>query len=160
MFSPLLVFASIFSACCLATSTFGATLAIDEVEALKSIGRTLGKTNWNFSVDPCSSGDESWAKFAESNAYYVNNVTCVCSSIICHVSAEGTKSIRYSPTTVDQTPLPPRHVMISLATILVAPFLLNGVLCSNSSKCNSLLGNRLTGLIPEELANMSSLTSL
>ncbi|MBA0641280.1 hypothetical protein Goklo_025845 [Gossypium klotzschianum] len=85
MFSPLLVFASIFSACCLATSTFGATLAIDEVEALKSIGRTLGKTNWNFSVDPCSSGDESWAKFAESNAYYVNNVTCVCSSIICHV---------------------------------------------------------------------------
>nr|KJB12982.1 hypothetical protein B456_002G048400 [Gossypium raimondii] len=101
MFSPVLVFASIFSACCLATSTFGATLAIDE--ALKSIGRTLGKTNWNFSVDPCSSGDESWANFAESNAYYVNNVTCVCSSIICHVVR------MYSPTTVDQTPLPPRH---------------------------------------------------
>ncbi|KHG04374.1 putative leucine-rich repeat receptor-like serine/threonine-protein kinase [Gossypium arboreum] len=85
LFPPLLVFASIFSACCLATSTLGATLAKDEVEALKSIGRTLGKTNWNFRVDPCSSGDESWANFAESNAYYVNNVTCVCSSITCHV---------------------------------------------------------------------------
>ncbi|KHG14433.1 putative leucine-rich repeat receptor-like serine/threonine-protein kinase [Gossypium arboreum] len=111
LFPPLLVFASIFSACCLATSTLGATLAKDEVEALESIGETLGKTNWKFSVDPCSSGDESWAKFAEKGAYY---------------SAEGTKSIRHSPTTVDQTSLPAR----------------------NASS------------IPEELANISNLTSL
>ncbi|MBA0549862.1 hypothetical protein Golob_020869 [Gossypium lobatum] len=82
---PLLVFASIFSAGCLATSTSGATLAKDEVEALKSIGKTLGKTNWNFSIDPCSSRDESWAKFAEKGAYYVNNVTCDCSSTPCHI---------------------------------------------------------------------------
>ncbi|MBA0549863.1 hypothetical protein Golob_020870 [Gossypium lobatum] len=84
LFPPLLVFASIFSACCLATSTLGATLAKDEVEALKSIGGTLGKT-WKFSVDPCGSGDESWAKFAEKDAYYVNNVTCDCSSSPCHI---------------------------------------------------------------------------
>ncbi|MBA0791897.1 hypothetical protein Gohar_016440, partial [Gossypium harknessii] len=77
LFPPLLVFASIFSACCLATSTLGATLAKDE-------GGTLGKT-WKFSVDPCGSGDESWAKFAEKDAYYVNNVTCDCSSSPCHI---------------------------------------------------------------------------
>ncbi|XP_012455284.1 probable leucine-rich repeat receptor-like serine/threonine-protein kinase At3g14840 isoform X2 [Gossypium raimondii] len=160
MFSPVLVFASIFSACCLATSTFGATLAIDEVEALKSIGRTLGKTNWNFSVDPCSSGDESWANFAESNAYYVNNVTCVCSSIICHVVRIALKGQNLSGT------LPPQLTRLPyLQDIDLTRNYLSGSIPPQWGSMQqlvqiSLLGNRLTGLIPEELANMSSLTSL
>ncbi|KAG8502397.1 hypothetical protein CXB51_000455 [Gossypium anomalum] len=136
LFPPLLVFASIFSACCLATSTLGATLAKDEVEALKSIGKTLGKTNWNFNIDPCSSRDESWAKFAKKGAYYVNNITCDCSSSPCHI------------------------VRIDLSRNYLSGYIPPqwGSMQQLFQIC--LLGNRLTGLIPEELANMSSLTSL
>jgi len=39
------------------------------VEALKEIGKTLGK-EWNFSVDPCS-GERGWGESAN------NNVTCI-----------------------------------------------------------------------------------
>ncbi|TYH46699.1 hypothetical protein E1A91_D11G342000v1 [Gossypium mustelinum] len=46
------VLGSIFIVCCLTTLTDGATLANDE--ALKSIGKTLGKTGWDFGIDPCS----------------------------------------------------------------------------------------------------------
>ncbi|TYI41888.1 hypothetical protein ES332_A01G058000v1 [Gossypium tomentosum] len=136
LFPPLLVFASIFSACCLATSTLGATLAKDEVEALESIGETLGKTNWKFSVDPCSSGDESWAKFAEKGAYYVNNVTCDCSSSPCHIVRIDLSRNYLSGSIPRQWGSMQQLVQISL------------------------LGNRLTGSIPEELANISNLTSL
>ncbi|KAF5199487.1 Leucine-rich repeat transmembrane protein kinase [Thalictrum thalictroides] len=58
----------------------GATLPDNEVEALKEIGDTLGKKDWNFSVDPCS-GDYGWAEAS-------NMVTCNCSYVnntICHV---------------------------------------------------------------------------
>ncbi|TYG96411.1 hypothetical protein ES288_A11G348300v1 [Gossypium darwinii] len=55
------------------------------VEALKRIGKTLGKNGWNFGSDPCSQHD-SWVD--QSTRYYANNVTCDCSfnsSTICHV---------------------------------------------------------------------------
>ncbi|XP_057432287.1 probable leucine-rich repeat receptor-like serine/threonine-protein kinase At3g14840 [Lotus japonicus] len=37
-----------------ASTAFGATLPEDEVLALKDIAKTLGKTDWDFSVHPCS----------------------------------------------------------------------------------------------------------
>ena len=52
------------------------------VQALKDIAHTLGKKDWNFSVDPCS-GEEGWAEIPEENA-----VTCNCSfsnGTVCHV---------------------------------------------------------------------------
>ncbi|TYJ48250.1 hypothetical protein E1A91_A01G048400v1 [Gossypium mustelinum] len=160
LFPPLLVFASIFSACCLATSTLGATLAKDEVEALESIGETLGKTNWKFSVDPCSSGDESWAKFAEKGAYYVNNVTCDCSSSPCHIVRIVLKGQNLSGT------LPPQVTRLPyLQEIDLSRNYLSGSIPRQWGSMQqlvqiSLLGNRLTGSIPEELANISNLTSL
>ncbi|KAL1118626.1 hypothetical protein V6Z11_D01G048800 [Gossypium hirsutum] len=157
---PLLVFASIFSACCLATSTLGAALAKDEVEALKSIGKTLGKTNWNFSIDPCSSRDESWAKFAKKGAYYVNNVTCDCSSTLCHIVRIALKGQNLRGT------LPPHLTRLPyLQDIDLSRNYLSGSIPPQWGSMQqlvqiSLLGNRLTGSIPEELANMSNLTSL
>ncbi|KAL5804819.1 hypothetical protein ACOSQ3_031619 [Xanthoceras sorbifolium] len=38
----------------ISTCAFGATLPNDEVEALREIAKTIAKTDWNFSVDPCS----------------------------------------------------------------------------------------------------------
>ncbi|KAG4213320.1 hypothetical protein ERO13_A01G048751v2 [Gossypium hirsutum] len=163
LFPPLLVFASIFSACCLATSTLGATLAKDEVEALESIGETLGKTNWKFSVDPCSSGDESWAKFAEKGAYYVNNVTCDCSSSPCHIVRIVLKGQNLSGTLPPQVTRLPYLQEMQLYDL--SRNYLSGSIPRQWGSMQqlvqiSLLGNRLTGSIPEELANISNLTSL
>lgn len=116
MFTPRLLLASILVTCCLTTSVFGATLPDDEgffflllnnhflfalfslmfdvvhgyfcfaVQYLRDIAKTLGKTNWNFSVDPCS-GEEGWAT-ANPVKGFENAVTCNCSfsnATVCHV---------------------------------------------------------------------------
>ncbi|OMO92549.1 hypothetical protein COLO4_17485 [Corchorus olitorius] len=81
LFARRLVLDSIFIACFLTSLTSGATLARDE-------GKTLGKTNWNFNIDPCSK-DNSWEEKVGSGSY-ANNVTCDCTfdnNTTCHVVA-------------------------------------------------------------------------
>ncbi|XP_059661405.1 probable leucine-rich repeat receptor-like serine/threonine-protein kinase At3g14840 isoform X2 [Cornus florida] len=99
---------------CLATFASGeATLPTDEVELLKEIATTLGKTDWNFGVDPCSE-ERSWANPNPVEGFE-NAVTCNCSfsnGTVCHV--------------------------VSI----------------------SLLGNRLTGSIPKEFGNITTLKGL
>ncbi|XP_022717354.1 probable leucine-rich repeat receptor-like serine/threonine-protein kinase At3g14840 [Durio zibethinus] len=159
MFFPQLVFASMFIACCLTTFSLGATLASDEVEALKSIGKTLGKTNWNFDIDPCSR-HRSWEEEPKSN--YDNNVTCDCSfdnNNTCHVVRILLKGQNLSGT------LPPELVSLPfLQEIDLTRNYLNGTIPPEWGSMQlvniTLLGNRLTGSIPEELANLSNLTSL
>ncbi|XP_059442081.1 probable leucine-rich repeat receptor-like serine/threonine-protein kinase At3g14840 [Corylus avellana] len=70
---------------CLATFAFGATLLPDgEVEALREIANTLGKTDWNFSVDPCSQ-QPGWFDGPAAGSFE-NNLTCDCSNgTRCHV---------------------------------------------------------------------------
>ncbi|MFQ6664109.1 hypothetical protein Gotur_031329 [Gossypium turneri] len=72
MLPPVLVFAPIFTVCRLATATL-----------IRSY--TYKRRSGSFRIDPCSSGDNSWAKSAESNV--VNNVTsnCFYSSTTCHI---------------------------------------------------------------------------
>lgn len=56
------------------------------VEALKEIGKRLGKKDWDFSVDPCS-GKSNWISSNQSQGSE-NAVTCNCSfrnGTICHV---------------------------------------------------------------------------
>ncbi|KAE8677734.1 putative LRR receptor-like serine/threonine-protein kinase [Hibiscus syriacus] len=133
-----LVFASIFISSCLTRLADGATLEGDEVEALRSIGGTLGKTDWKFDdTDPCS-GVGGWIDEPLST-YIVNNVTCDCTfnnNNTCHVTHIRLKTQNLSGT------LP-----TDLASL---PFLQE----------IALLGNRLTGAVPAALANLSSLTSL
>ncbi|CAL0310690.1 unnamed protein product [Lupinus luteus] len=96
----------------LSSSAFGATLSDDEVKALKDIAKTLGKKDWDFSVDPCSP-ERNWKSLIEVNEEE-NAVICNCSfanATICHVTNI------------------------------------------------SLLGNRITGSIPIEIANISTLQS-
>ncbi|XP_024160404.1 probable leucine-rich repeat receptor-like serine/threonine-protein kinase At3g14840 isoform X2 [Rosa chinensis] len=53
-----------------------------EVEALKEIGKELGKRDWNFEEDPCSN-KSSWASPFDTKSEdwpsSMNNVTCSCS---------------------------------------------------------------------------------
>ncbi|EOY13461.1 Leucine-rich repeat transmembrane protein kinase, putative [Theobroma cacao] len=153
-------FASIFIVCCLTTIAFGATLPHDEEEALKSIAKTLGKTNWNFEVDPCSR-HSSWVE-VEDLKDYDNNVTCDCSfsnNTTCHVVNIRLKAQNLSGT------LPPELVRLPfLQEIDLSRNYLNGTIPPKWGSMQlvniSLLGNRLTGPIPKELANISTLTIL
>ncbi|RVW59314.1 hypothetical protein CK203_091084 [Vitis vinifera] len=52
-------FASLVAFTCFATSTHGATLIPNEVKTLQEIAKTLEKTDWTFTVDPCS-GELGW----------------------------------------------------------------------------------------------------
>ncbi|KAK1274681.1 putative LRR receptor-like serine/threonine-protein kinase RFK1 [Acorus gramineus] len=77
----------------------------DEVDALKQVAKTLGKPDWNFTVDPCDEKRFPWTiqnpvKGSES---YVN---CNCSSTVCHVIGIGFKSLNLQGT------LPPELVRL------------------------------------------------
>lgn len=55
--------------------------------ALQRIAKTIGKTDWNFSVDPCTSGESSWVNPNQIKGAE-NAVTCNCSfanNTVCHV---------------------------------------------------------------------------
>ncbi|KAG4177188.1 hypothetical protein ERO13_A11G288400v2 [Gossypium hirsutum] len=160
MFIHRLLFASIFIVCCLTTLTNGATLPNDEVEALRSIGKTLGKTDWNFDINPCDQGD-TWLN--QSTRYYDNNVTCDCSfnnNTTCHVIHILLKAQNLAGTLpLNLTSLP------FLQEIDLTRNYLSGTIPSEWGSATrlvsiSLLGNRLTGSIPRELANLKNLTSL
>ncbi|KAK2999255.1 hypothetical protein RJ639_024227, partial [Escallonia herrerae] len=58
-----------------------ASLPAEELKALNQSAIALGKTDWNFSVDPCSTGQNSnWIIIPEKNA-----VTCDCNNSVCHI---------------------------------------------------------------------------
>ncbi|XP_019449222.1 PREDICTED: probable leucine-rich repeat receptor-like serine/threonine-protein kinase At3g14840 isoform X2 [Lupinus angustifolius] len=145
---------------CLTSFSFGATLQQDEVEALKDIGNTLGKKDWDFSVDPCS-GQSNWKSVNQSKGSE-NSVTCNCSfanNTACHVISIVLKSQNLSGT------LPPELVRLPyLQEIDLTLNYLNGTIPIQWGTLNlvniSFLGNRVTGPIPKELGNITTLKSL
>lgn len=57
------------------------------VEVLKDIAKTLGKKDWDFSVDPCS-GERNWTSSVQVKGSE-NAVTCNCTFVnatVCHVT--------------------------------------------------------------------------
>ncbi|GMP66090.1 hypothetical protein CsSME_00026587 [Camellia sinensis var. sinensis] len=70
----------------LAAFASDATLPLSEVEALKEIGKSLGKNDWNFSVDPCS-GESGWAKHPDLDSFQnaVKCGNCTSDNTTCHV---------------------------------------------------------------------------
>ena len=53
---------------------------------MKDIAKTLGKKDWDFSVDPCS-GQRNWTSSGQAKGL-INAVTCDCSfanGTVCHV---------------------------------------------------------------------------
>ncbi|CAL5393839.1 unnamed protein product [Camellia sinensis] len=155
------IFTSLILFIYLATFASAATLLpLDEVEALKQIGKTLGKYDWNFSggADPCS-----WAEGTD------NNVTCNCSSsTLCHITMISLKSQNLPGT------LPTEFVKLPFLKVIdLTRNYLNGTIPPQWGSLQqvthigswrilgkqkpSLLGNRLTGSIPKEIGNISTL---
>ncbi|KAG5551528.1 hypothetical protein RHGRI_009819 [Rhododendron griersonianum] len=159
-------------------------LPLDEVAALKEIGKTLGKTDWDFSADPCTFS-------TERNLYgFEDSVTCnPCNDTVCHITRMSL-SLSYSVSWTEwiqsnlvlsldkdrddpsalktqdlQGTLPSELVRLThLEDIDLSRNYLNGTIPPEWGSMKlvniSLLGNRLTGPIPKEFGNMSTLESL
>ncbi|KAJ4726502.1 putative Kinase [Melia azedarach] len=142
------------------TLTFAATLPENEVQALKDIAKTLGKTGWNFGVDPCS-GQSGWVNTNTAVEGFEDVVTCNCSfpnNTDCHVV-----SIRLKAQNLPGS-LPPEMARLPfLQEIDLTRNYLNGTFPPEWGSLPlvniSLLGNRITGPIPKSFANISTLTS-
>ncbi|KAK7244118.1 hypothetical protein RIF29_38936 [Crotalaria pallida] len=157
---PRFFFLLFLAAFCSAYLAFGATLSKDEVEALKDIAKTLGKKDWDFSVDPCS-GERNWTSAIQVKGSE-NEVACnICSSANgtdCHV----TKILLKQQNLPGR--LPPELVRLPyLQEIDLTRNYLSGGIPKEWGSMNlvniSVLGNRLTGSIPKEIANISTLQS-
>lgn len=142
------------------TLSFGATLSKDEVEVLKDIAKTLGKKDWDFSVDPCS-GERNWTSSVQVKGSE-NAVTCNCTFVnatVCHVTNILLKQQNLPGT------LPKELVRLPyLQEIDLSRNYLNGTIPDEWGSMNlvniSLIGNRLTGKIPIAITNISTLQSL
>ncbi|KAL4366068.1 hypothetical protein AHAS_Ahas07G0169100 [Arachis hypogaea] len=165
MISPFsLFFLLLVAAFCFSSQAFGATqLPENEVEALQSIAKTLGIKNWNPSADECNKlvGQNNWTSCSEfKDDEYQNVVICNnCSSdAVCHVTNLCMKRQNLSGT------LPPELVRLPYLQEIDLTFnYLNGTIPSEWGSMNllniSLGGNRLTGPIPKEITNISTLQS-
>ncbi|KAJ7981865.1 putative Kinase [Quillaja saponaria] len=132
----------------------------DEVQALQDIAKTLGKTNWDFNIDPCSE-QPPWFS-ANPQKGFENAVTCNCTfanSTVCHVVSIMLKAQSLPGT------LPPELIRLPyLQEIDLSRNYLNGTIPREWGSLNlvniSFLGNRISGSIPSALANITTLKSL
>ncbi|KEH38576.1 putative protein kinase RLK-Pelle-DLSV family [Medicago truncatula] len=145
--------------CLISSFASGATLLEEEVQVMKDIAKTLGKKDWDFSIDPCS-GQSNWTSSPMKG--FANAVTCNCyfaNSTVCHIVSIVLKSQNLSGTL-------PRELarLPYLQEIDLTRNYLNGTIPPQWGSMHlvniSLLGNRLTGPIPKELGKIITLKSL
>ncbi|XP_022001334.1 probable leucine-rich repeat receptor-like serine/threonine-protein kinase At3g14840 isoform X2 [Helianthus annuus] len=131
-------------------------LPSEEVDALREIGRKLGKLEWDFRQDPCHAWEIS------SDGPRENNVTCnpEPNSTICHVVSISLKGQNLTGT------LPPEFVnLLYLQNLDLTRNYLSGTIPPQWGSMErilniSLLANRLNGSLPKEFGNISTLKSL
>ncbi|EYU38244.1 hypothetical protein MIMGU_mgv11b008016mg [Erythranthe guttata] len=147
--------------CLLGFASGAALLPPDEVISLQVVAKSLGKTDWNFSVDPCS-GLSGWVILNPAIKEFENTLTCDCTfdnNTVCHVISIILKAQNLQGTV-------PRELvrLPFLKEIDLTRNYLNGTIPPEWGSMNlvniSLLGNRVTGPIPKALANISTLANL
>ncbi|KAK3039047.1 hypothetical protein RJ639_028498 [Escallonia herrerae] len=134
----LLLLYSSFVLAFLATLGFAATprLHQDEVRALREIGKRLGKTDWDFSKNPCGK-EGNWSSSSRKGSE--SFVMCDCSfdhNTTCHVVSMALKSQNFS------SGVPPEFSKL------------------RHLKSFSFMGNRLSGPFPVVLTKITTLTNL
>ncbi|EOA29787.1 hypothetical protein CARUB_v10012882mg [Capsella rubella] len=132
----------------------------EEVEALISVAEALNKTDWDYTLDPCNESITTggWRGLNQPKGFEYA-VNCNCTPAVCHVTHIILKAQDLGgslPTDLSGLPF--------LQELDLTRNNLNGsipVEWGTSSLVNiSLLGNQITGPIPKELANISTLFSL
>ncbi|RWR96281.1 putative leucine-rich repeat receptor-like serine/threonine-protein kinase isoform X1 [Cinnamomum micranthum f. kanehirae] len=126
------------------------------LEALRQIGKTLGKKNWNYSANPCTDWSDHKVTDEYENAV---NCTCITNDTFCHVESIVLKGQDL------QGVLPPELAKLRyLQQIDLTHNYLSGTIPAEWGTMQlvniSLLGNRITGPIPNELWNIATLTDL
>ncbi|XVF40255.1 hypothetical protein PTKIN_Ptkin01aG0097400 [Pterospermum kingtungense] len=137
-------------------------LARDEVDALHEIAEQLGKKDWDFSEDPCSSNYSSWVTTEiDPGKLYNNAVFCDCSfpDDDCHVDNITLKGQDLAGV------LPPSLVKLRhIKTIDLSRNYLNGTIplewASTKLENMYLTVNRLSGPIPDYIGNITTLKIL
>ncbi|KAL9322271.1 hypothetical protein ACSQ67_010324 [Phaseolus vulgaris] len=155
---PLLFHLWFLGFCFISSLARGATIPEDEVKVMKEIAETLGKKDWDFSVDPCS-GQRNWSVEVKG---FENAVTCNChfaNATICHVVSIVLKSQNLSGT------LPSELVRLPyLQEIDLSRNYLNGTIPAQwgfMKLVNIVLEfNQLSGELPPELGNLHQLERL
>ncbi|KAI5591081.1 hypothetical protein BDE02_04G055000 [Populus trichocarpa] len=155
------VFLIVSLASCFWLPTFPeAKLVQEEVDALEEIARTLGSKYWKFNADTCEIEMAGVTQVPPKNAE--QRIDCECNNgnnTDCHVTRMELK--RYNLPGVLPTQL------VKLPRLQVVDFAynyLNGTLprewASMQLTSISVLVNRLSGEIPKELGNITTLTTL
>ncbi|XP_031494295.1 probable LRR receptor-like serine/threonine-protein kinase At1g07650 [Nymphaea colorata] len=137
-----------------------AKLPDEEIAALKSIGSKLRKQNWNFSVDPCS--ESSGWNTTDVDYGHLNSVICNCSFMngsVCHVVSIALKSQNLTGVLPEEL-----NKLRFLNTFDLALNYVNGTIPAGWASLPlvnlSLMGNRVSGSIPKELGNITTLEQL
>ncbi|WCJ27276.1 Leucine-rich repeat transmembrane protein kinase [Euphorbia peplus] len=162
MLASIIILLLIFKVEAQAQPPAAAPLPQDEVEVLKEVAAQLGKKDWNFDVNPCSS-DVSWVTPpSNDNPLYGNTMLCNCSitaSSQCHVESiflRGQNLAGVLPRAIVKLPY--------LKKLDLSRNYLSGPIPSewNATKLEFLVIaiNRLTGQIPSSLGNITTLTAL
>ncbi|CAH2046574.1 unnamed protein product [Thlaspi arvense] len=136
------------------------TLPKREVDALRAIAKTLKKSNWDFSVDPCDTNlTEGGWRDVNADRDFKDAVTCGHCSTVCHVtsiSLKGQSFQGFLPREFAELPF--------LQEIDLSRNYLNGSIPPEWGSLPlvniSLLGNRISGQIPKEIGNITTLLSL
>ncbi|KAJ6766888.1 LRR RECEPTOR-LIKE SERINE/THREONINE-PROTEIN KINASE RFK1-RELATED [Salix purpurea] len=149
------------TSCCFRLPTFPeAKLVQEEVDALEEIARTLGSKYWKFNADTCEIEMVGVTQVPPKNS--AQRIDCECNkgnNSDCHVTRMELK--RYNLPGVLPTQL------VNLPRLQVVDFAynyLNGTLprewASMQLTSISVVVNRLSGEIPKELGNITTLTTL
>ncbi|CAL2248651.1 unnamed protein product [Prunus armeniaca] len=144
------------------SATATAKLHSQEVNALKEIGKKLGKKDWDFRKDPCT-GEGNWNGSIEGRRKgFESSVTCDCTfnhNSSCHVISIALKAQNLSGT------VPPEFSKLQhLKDLDLSRNYLNGSIPSQWGTMRlvtlSLMGNRLSGPFPKVLTNITTLRNL
>ncbi|KAJ4893638.1 putative leucine-rich repeat receptor-like serine/threonine-protein kinase [Raphanus sativus] len=135
-------------------------LARDEVDVLRAVAKGLQQNKWNFSVDPCdvTSTVGGWRN-PNAGKGFEDGVTCNCSSSVCHVTSIVLKTQNL------QGSLPREFAGLPfLEEIDLSRNYLSGSIPPEWGALPlvnvSLLGNRISGPIPKEIGNITTLNNL